>query len=116
MRPANESGKLTGVRFGADFSSIDPPRPLNLKPLIRNSCCGASMQQEGVSIMQKVLGLFFVAAAMTASVSTNALAWDNCGHGAHRNYAGYCVSNYGRSSGCPYGYHLGWNVRECVPN
>jgi len=45
-----------------------------------------------------------------------ALVWENCGHGYHRNYSGRCVSNYGRTSGCPYGYHLGWNVRRCVPN
>ena len=44
------------------------------------------------------------------------LVWDNCGHGYHRNYRGRCVSNYGRSSGCPYGMHLGWHVHRCVPN
>jgi hypothetical protein len=31
-------------------------------------------------------------------------------------YAGYCVSNYGRASSCPYWYHLGWNVHACVAN
>jgi hypothetical protein len=49
-------------------------------------------------------------------VSSSAFAWDNCGHGFHRNFSGFCVSNYGHSSGCPYGYHLGWNVHACVPN
>jgi hypothetical protein len=44
------------------------------------------------------------------------LVWGNCGHGYHRNYRGRCVSNYGRTSGCPYGMHLGWNVHRCVPN
>jgi hypothetical protein len=34
----------------------------------------------------------------------------------HRNPSGYCVSNYGRNSGCPYGYHIGWDVHACVPN
>jgi hypothetical protein len=66
--------------------------------------------------MRKFLGLFSAAAVLAASLSTSALAWDNCGHGFHRNYSGVCVSNYGRSSGCPAGYHLGWNVHGCVPN
>jgi hypothetical protein len=66
--------------------------------------------------MRKFLGLLSATAVLGASLSTNALAWDNCGHGFHRNYSGVCVSNYGRSSGCPSGYHLGWNVHGCVPN
>jgi hypothetical protein len=53
---------------------------------------------------------------LAALLSTNAFAWDNCGHGLHRNANGVCVSNYGRNSGCPYGQHLGWNVHACVPN
>jgi hypothetical protein len=66
--------------------------------------------------MRKLLSVCSVAAMAVALLSTSALAWDNCGHGFHRNYSGYCVSNYGRTSGCPYGYHLGWNVHACVPN
>jgi hypothetical protein len=66
--------------------------------------------------MLKLIGLLSVSAMVVTLLSSSAQAWDNCGHGAHRNYAGYCVSNYGPTSGCPYGYHLGWNVRECVPN
>lgn len=66
--------------------------------------------------MRKLLGLLSASAMLAAVFSTNALAWDNCGHGLHRNYYGVCVSNYGPSSGCPYGYHLGWNVHACVPN
>jgi hypothetical protein len=66
--------------------------------------------------MRKLLSLCSVAATALALLSTSALAWDNCGHGFHRNYSGYCVSNYGRTSGCPWGYHMGWNVHACVPN
>jgi hypothetical protein len=66
--------------------------------------------------MRKLLGLVAVSAVAVAMLSTNALAWDNCGHGFHRNYVGYCVSNYGRTSGCPWGYHLGWDVRACLPD
>jgi hypothetical protein len=66
--------------------------------------------------MLKLIGLLSASAMVVTLLSSSAQAWDNCGHGAHRNYAGYCVSNYGPTSGCPYGYHLGWNVRECVPN
>jgi hypothetical protein len=62
------------------------------------------------------LGLLSAAALVAALISTTAQAWDNCGHGYHRNSWGRCVSNYGRTSGCPYGYHLGWNVHRCVPN
>jgi hypothetical protein len=68
------------------------------------------------SVMRRLLGLLSVCAMLTGLLSTNALAWDNCGHGLHRNANGVCVSNYGRNSGCPYGYHLGWNVHRCVPN
>jgi hypothetical protein len=66
--------------------------------------------------MRKLLCLCSVAALAVALLSTSALAWDNCGHGLHRNAYGYCASNYGRASGCPWGYHLGWNVHACVPN
>ena len=80
------------------------------------------------------LGLLSAAVLVTGLLSTTAQAmsidslaqrtstpgltrvWDNCGHGAHRNYWGRCVSNYGRTSGCPYGMHRGWNVNRCVPN
>jgi hypothetical protein len=64
----------------------------------------------------KKLGLISASAAFAVVLCTSAQAWDNCGHGLHRNYAGYCVSNYGPTSGCPVGYHLGWNVRACHPN
>jgi hypothetical protein len=66
--------------------------------------------------MRKLFGLLSASAMIAGLLSTSAQAWDNCGHGEHRNYAGICVSNYGQSSGCPYGYHLGWNVHACVPN
>jgi hypothetical protein len=65
--------------------------------------------------MTKLFGLLSVVAIGVALLSTSAQAWDNCGHGYHR-YGGRCVSNYGSTSGCPYGYHLGWNVHRCVPN
>ena len=62
--------------------------------------------------------LSVVAAALMALslIGGSAEAWDNCGHGFHRNYWGTCVSNYGPTSSCPPGYHLGWNVRRCHPN
>jgi hypothetical protein len=66
--------------------------------------------------MGKLLCFVAASAMAAAMLSTNAEAWDNCGHGFHRNYLGYCVSNYGRSSGCPWGYHLGWDVRACMPD
>jgi hypothetical protein len=66
--------------------------------------------------MTKSLGLLAATASLVALLSTSAQAWDNCGHGYHRNHWGRCVSNWGRTSGCPYGYHLGWNVQRCVPN
>jgi hypothetical protein len=66
--------------------------------------------------MRKLLCLVAASAVAAAMLSSNAQAWDNCGHGFHRNYVGYCVSNYGRSSGCPWGYHLGWDVRACMPD
>jgi hypothetical protein len=66
--------------------------------------------------MSKLFGLLSASAMVAVLLSTNAQAWDNCGHGSHRNYAGYCVSNYGATSGCPHGYHRGWNINACVPN
>jgi hypothetical protein len=66
--------------------------------------------------MKKFFGLVAASAMAATLLSSNAFAWDNCGHGAHRNYMGYCVSNYGRTSSCPYGYHLGWNIHACMPN
>jgi hypothetical protein len=66
--------------------------------------------------MYKLLGLTSASVMLAVSLSTSALAWDDCGHGLHLNANGVCVSNYGRNSGCPYGYHLGWNVHRCVPN
>ena len=35
--------------------------------------------------MRKILGLFSGTAMLVALLSTNALAWGNCGHGMHRN-------------------------------
>jgi hypothetical protein len=66
--------------------------------------------------MRQQLALLSTSAMVAALLCTSAQAWENCGHGFHRNYGGICVSNYGRTSGCPHGYHLGWNVRQCVPN
>lgn len=66
--------------------------------------------------MNKLIGLLSASAIALAALASTAQAWDNCGHGLHRNYWGRCVSNYGRSSGCPYGYHMGWNVHACIPN
>ena len=66
--------------------------------------------------MNKLIGLLSASAILAAALATSAQAWDNCGHGLHRNGWGHCVSNYGRTSGCPYGYHMGWNVPVCVPN
>jgi hypothetical protein len=66
--------------------------------------------------MKKWLALLAASAMAATLASSSALAWDNCGHGFHRNFSGFCVSNYGAASGCPYGYHLGWNVHACVPN
>jgi hypothetical protein len=64
--------------------------------------------------MRKLLALLSAAAMLIALLSANALAWDNCGHGMHR-WQGHCVSNYVHT-GCGPGYHLGWNVRRCIPN
>jgi hypothetical protein len=66
--------------------------------------------------MRKLFGLCSVTAIAVALLSTNAIAWGDCGHALHRNSYGYCVSNYGRTSGCPWGYHLGWNIHACIPN
>jgi hypothetical protein len=74
------------------------------------------IQQGGVPIMRKLLCVLSASAVAATLLCTNAMAWDNCGHGMHRNWSGYCVSNYGPSSGCPYGYHMGWNIHACVPN
>jgi hypothetical protein len=69
--------------------------------------------------MSKLSGLLFAAATsvvVVTSLSSNALAWDHCGFGFHRNGWNHCVPNWGRTSGCPYGYHLGWRIHACVPN
>jgi hypothetical protein len=66
--------------------------------------------------MKRLLILLSATALAGTLFSGSALAWDNCGHGLHRNFTGFCVPNYGPTSGCPYGYHLGWNVRACVRN
>ena len=64
--------------------------------------------------MRKLLGLLSASAMLPALFSTNALAWNSCGYGRHRNPDGYCASNYGRNSCRPYGY-LGRNVHRCAP-
>jgi hypothetical protein len=74
------------------------------------------LNTERNSMMCKLIGALSAVAIAAALLTTNAQAWDHCGHGAHRTLSGYCVSNYGGRSGCPYGYHLGWNIRACVPN
>jgi hypothetical protein len=66
--------------------------------------------------MRKLIALLSASAMTAGLLCSNVYAWDNCGHGLHRNPNGYCVSNYGRNSGCPAGTHLGWNVHACVPN
>jgi hypothetical protein len=85
--------------------------------------------------MSKALGVTFasafavVLACSTAQAMPNAVAglraaptgvtlvWDNCGVGYHRNRWGRCISNYAHDSrGCPPGYHLGYQVRRCIPN
>jgi hypothetical protein len=96
-----------------------PPPPLNLNPRVRlhhqGKVKGITTRKTETS-MRKILGLTSASAMLVALLSTNALAWDNCGHGLHRNANGVCVSNYGRNSGCPYGQHLGWDVHRCVAN
>jgi hypothetical protein len=66
--------------------------------------------------MTKLIGLLSASAILATSLATSASAWDHCGHGSHRNGWGHCVSNYGRTSSCPAGYHLGWQVPTCFPN
>ena len=73
-----------------------------------------ALDHAAAAIMRKILCLLSASAMAVALLSTSALAWDNCGHGLHRNAYGYCVSSHSRTSGCPHGYHLGWNVRACV--
>jgi hypothetical protein len=58
--------------------------------------------------MRKVLVLLSASAMAAALLSTQASAWDGCGYGFHRDYAGYCVPNY-RHYGFPWGYHYGWH-------
>ena len=67
--------------------------------------------------MCKLFGLLSAAAMLAAVFSSSAQAWIIAATARTANYdAGVCVSNYGPKSGCPYGYHLGWNVRRCVSN
>jgi hypothetical protein len=66
--------------------------------------------------MTKLLRLLFATASLVAVLGTSAQAWDNSGHGYHRNVWGRCHSNYGPNSGCRPGYHVGWNVYRCVPD
>jgi hypothetical protein len=76
----------------------------------------ASVITEECRIMTKLLGLLFATTGLFALLATSAQAWDNCGHGYHRDWRGRCHSNYGPNSGCPAGFHVGWNVYRCVPN
>jgi tetratricopeptide (TPR) repeat protein len=62
-----------------------------------------------------LLGFLSVCAMASPLLSTTVKAWDNCGHGQHRDGSGTCVSNYGATSGCPDGLYLGWDVRACIP-
>jgi hypothetical protein len=66
--------------------------------------------------MIKQLGVLLSAASLVAMLVTSAQAWDNCGHGMHRDWRGRCHSNYGPNSGCRPGFHVGWNVYRCVPD
>jgi hypothetical protein len=66
--------------------------------------------------MNKRFVLLSVSALAAGLLWSSALASDNCGHGYHWNYGRRCVSNYGRTSGCPREHHLGWNVERCVPD
>jgi hypothetical protein len=66
--------------------------------------------------MIKLVVRAFAAVSLLAVLGTSAQAWDNCGHGYHRNIWGRCHSNYGPHSGCRPGYHVGWDVYKCVPN
>jgi hypothetical protein len=87
--------------------------------------------------MMKLVAIFFLSAISGAGISsTQAMpiadmgvesgapnmpnimrVWDDCGHGRYRDQNGRCVSNWHPGpNGCPPGYHLGWDVRVCIPN
>ena len=70
-------------------------------------------------IIRKMLCLALLSAAMAASLSSGARAWDNCGVGRHRTAWGQCISNYAvgpGTRGCAPGYHLGHYSHACFPN
>jgi hypothetical protein len=48
--------------------------------------------------MRKTLGMLFASAIAATFLCTAAQAWDSCGRGLHRNFAGVCVSNFGPTS------------------
>jgi len=49
--------------------------------------------------MQKLL-VFLSASAMAAALlGSSAQAWDNCGHGFHRNFTGFCCRITARHPG-----------------
>jgi hypothetical protein len=66
--------------------------------------------------MRKLFTLISVPAMVAALLCNSAQAWDNCGHGYHRDWRGLCQSNYGPTSGCRPGYHIGWDVHRCLPD
>ena len=41
--------------------------------------------------MKKLPALLAASAMAATLVSSSAFAWDNCGHGFHRNFSGFCV-------------------------
>jgi hypothetical protein len=101
------------LRTGNDEAICFP-----VSEVVQRSECIASVtsQHQGAQIMIKLFSLLSAVALAASLLCTGAEAWDNCGHGFHRNGWGHCVSNYGPTSGCPYGFHLGWNTRICRPN
>jgi hypothetical protein len=84
--------------------------------------------------MIKLVATFFLASIAAAGISSAQAmpiadigtqsgtpnitrVWDDCGHGRYRQPSGRCVSNWQPGpNGCPPGYHLGWDVRVCIPN
>jgi hypothetical protein len=71
-----------------------------------------------VALLGSAQAAQFSAPEMTGSGSI-ILIEGGCGPGGHRDYNGYCRSNYrewdyGRA--CPPGWHLGSGGRRCWPN
>ena len=68
--------------------------------------------------LKSTLAIALATIASLAAVS-DALAWDNCGVGRHRDVWGRCISNYAigpGTRGCPPGYHWGDYTHACFPN